>query len=93
MVEKMFEELTGKLIEISNCNRRQLYRYLDFYRIYPQIVGALSPQFKKYLSESANFEKVGMLPPLSNPGGLFDHVWWTNLTLAILFQFEEIDYN
>ncbi|GBE18517.1 hypothetical protein BMS3Abin16_01121 [archaeon BMS3Abin16] len=44
--EKLLTELAGELtkVEVSNCNRRQLYRYLQFYRTYPQIVGTLSPQ-------------------------------------------------
>jgi len=36
-------------LKVSNCNRRQLYRYLRFYRLYPEIVGAMSPQLKKLL--------------------------------------------
>ena len=32
------------ILKLPNCNRRQLYRYMDFYRTYPQIVGTLSPQ-------------------------------------------------
>jgi predicted nuclease of restriction endonuclease-like (RecB) superfamily len=67
--ERIFDELAEKLIEVSNCNRRQLYRYLDFYRIYPKIVGTLSPQFKKYLPESVNIEKTGTLSTLSKSKG------------------------
>jgi hypothetical protein len=36
-------------LNVSNCNRRQLYRYLRFYRLYPRILGTLSPQLaEKY---------------------------------------------
>ena len=42
--EKILLELSLRLNDISNCNRRQLYRYLRFYRLYPQIVATLSPQ-------------------------------------------------
>lgn len=38
------KQLAKEINEISNCNKRQLYRYLRFYQFYPQIVGALSPQ-------------------------------------------------
>ncbi len=31
---------------MSNTDRCQLYRYLRFYRLYPEIVGTLSPQFE-----------------------------------------------
>jgi len=60
--EKLLTELARELTEVnvSNCNRRQLYRYLQFYRTYPQIVGTLSPQLKPFLPESSEtMEKVG----------------------------------
>lgn len=60
--EKLLTELARQLAEVnvSNCNRRQLYRYLQFYRIYPQIVGTLSPQLKPLLPESSGtLEEAG----------------------------------
>ncbi len=36
------EKLTGQ--GVSACDRRQLYRYRDFYLAFPKIVGTLSPQ-------------------------------------------------
>lgn len=49
--DKLFAELADRLtqLEVSNCNRRQLYRYLRFYRVYPDIVGTLPPQLRKKL--------------------------------------------
>ena len=49
--DKLFAELAERLgrLEVSNCNRRQLYRYLRFYRLYPEIVGTLSPQLRDKL--------------------------------------------
>jgi len=45
---------------VSNCSRRQLYRYLRFYRLCPQIVGTLSPQLKKLLpARTGSQDKVG----------------------------------
>ena len=43
--ERLLDALAGRLgeLQISNCNRRQFYRYLRFFRLYPQIVGTLSP--------------------------------------------------
>ena len=64
--DKLLSELAKRLtdIEVSNCNRRQLYRYLRFYRFYPQIVGTLSAQLKKMLPADINeIEKVGTLSP------------------------------
>src|SRR5665648_3040 len=49
--DRLFQMLSEKLSAggVSNCNLRQLYRYLDFYRAYPQIVGTVSPQFEHLL--------------------------------------------
>ena len=44
---RLFSELAKALANVSNCNRRQLYRYHRFYSIYPGIVGTLPPQFKQ----------------------------------------------
>lgn len=44
--DKLFTELASELgrLKVSNCNRRQLYDYLKFYRVYPQIVRTVSAQ-------------------------------------------------
>jgi hypothetical protein len=44
--DKVFDELAKNLKGVSNCNKRQLYRYLQFYRVYPEIAAALSRQLK-----------------------------------------------
>jgi len=46
--DKLLSELAKRLtgINVSNCSRRLIYRYLRFYRLYPQIVGTPSPQLK-----------------------------------------------
>lgn len=64
--EKLFAELAKELNEISNCNKRQLYRYLRFYQFYPQIVGALSPQLLGQLVID-QIQKVGTLSPQLHP--------------------------
>jgi predicted nuclease of restriction endonuclease-like (RecB) superfamily len=55
--------------KVSNCDRRQLYRYLGFYRLYPEIVGTLSPQFavlQPWINPEQNPpQKVGAPSPLS----------------------------
>ena len=64
--DSLLTELAKRLTElkVSNCNRRQLYRYLRFYRLYPEIVGTLSPQLKKLLPAGAKaLEKVGTASP------------------------------
>ena len=60
--DNLLSELAKRLSapKISNCNRRQLYRYLRFYRLYPQIVGTLPPQLEKLLPAGGQpLEKVG----------------------------------
>ncbi len=65
LLSDLAESLTK--LKVSNCNRRQLYRYLRFYRIYPGIVGTLPPQFKELLpSEIFTVEKVGTVSPQLN---------------------------
>ena len=67
--EKLLDSLAMELcrLKVSNSNRRQLYRYLRFYRTYPDIVGTLSPQFRSLLPQgiSPGTPKVGTPPPLS----------------------------
>ena len=64
--DNLLIELANSLttVRISNCNRRQLYRYLRFYRLYPSIVGTLSPQLKELLpAEMQAIGKTGTLSP------------------------------
>lgn len=67
--ERLFQELAKELEGLSNCNRRQLYRYLRFYQFYPQIVATLSPLLMKQLAmnQIPKDEKVGTLSPLLHP--------------------------
>src|SRR3972149_11438964 len=50
-------------LQVSNSNKRQLYRYLRFYRFYPQIVGTLIPQFVELMPQAAESLKVGTPSP------------------------------
>ena len=67
--EKLLDSLAAELsgLSVSNSNRRQLYRYLRFYRTYPGIVGALSPQFRSLLPKGVSLAepKVGTASPQS----------------------------
>ena len=58
LLEALADQLTE--MRISNSNRRQLYRYLRFWRLYPGIVGTLSPQFP---SMPVPVRKVGTASP------------------------------
>jgi predicted nuclease of restriction endonuclease-like (RecB) superfamily len=91
--ENLFSELAIELthLKISNCNRRQLYRYLRFYRFYPEIMGTLSPQFISLLPLGVDEpEKVGPPSPqlqvLSEK--LLHHLSYSHFDLLV-----DIDYN
>ena len=64
---KVLDALAKNLKDISNSNKRQLYRYLHFYRVYPEIVGTLSPLFKKHLPQNTTIKKTGAPSPFSSP--------------------------
>ncbi len=65
--DKLISELARGLTDVSNCNRRQLYDYLRFYKVYPQIVRTLSAQLRKLIPADvlAISEKVPTLSALS----------------------------
>lgn len=44
LVSDLAKQLTAS--GVSNCSRRQIYRYLALFRVYPQIGQTLSPQFR-----------------------------------------------
>lgn len=49
--DRLVDRLAEKLREagVPSSDRRQLYRYWELYRVYPQIRGALTPQFQALL--------------------------------------------
>lgn len=70
--EHLFDSLASglKQRQVKSCDRRQLYRYRDFFKCYPQIVGALSPSLAAMLpadatniSSASRSEIVGTLSP------------------------------
>ena len=91
----LLTELTKRLtsLKVSNCNRRQLYRYLRFYRLYPEIVGTLSTQLQEQLpvgllgnqTESHAVEKVGTASPQLriSPDQLIHRLSYSHLELIV----------
>ena len=61
--DTLLENLANNLKGLSNCNKRQLYRYHQFYELYPQIVEAVPAQFKNLLPANAITQKVGTASP------------------------------
>ena len=53
--DRLMDSLAEKLSSegVSRCDRRELYRYRQFYLTYPQIVESLTPQFKKMMGQQA----------------------------------------
>jgi hypothetical protein len=67
--DRLFPRLAERLqaLHVPGCDRRELYRYRDFFKCYPQIVGTLSPQSKALLPAITLVqEKVGTPSPLSS---------------------------
>ena len=86
--EKLLARLSVRLTElnISNCNKRQLYRYARFYKAYPGIVGTLSPQLKQLLPSSAKVPpKVGAASPqfVVAPEMIVTHLSYSMIELII----------
>lgn len=86
--ERLMDALAAKLVSVSNCNRRQLYRYLRLYRLYPGIVGALPPQFHDLPGATANLlsdSKVGTASPqLGVPHGqLLQKLSYSHIELIV----------
>jgi predicted nuclease of restriction endonuclease-like (RecB) superfamily len=84
LLRELAKRLTG--LGVSNCNRRQLYRYLRFYRLYPEIVGTLPPQLKNLLpTDNRPSEKVGTLSPQLQiaPEQLIQRLSYSHLELIV----------
>lgn len=57
--EKIVSSLAQRLTDLSNCSRQELYRYISFYRLYPQIVGTVYRQFPEVLMQHSSSSIVG----------------------------------
>ncbi|MFH1137781.1 MAG: PDDEXK nuclease domain-containing protein [Pseudomonadota bacterium] len=84
LLAELSKRLTGQ--KVSNCNRRQLYRYLRFYRLYPEIVGTLSAQLKKLLPTGTQTPgKVGTASPQlrTPPDAIIQRLSYSHLELLL----------
>jgi len=86
--DKLLAELAKRLedLNVSNCSLRQLYRYLRFYRLYPEIMGTLSPQLKKLLPAGTELlGKEGTLSPQlrNSPEILLQQLSYSHLELLV----------
>ena len=57
--ERLLDELSSALrkVHVSSAGRRQLYGFLAFYRVYPEIVRSLPAQFRHLLPAPARTER------------------------------------
>jgi predicted nuclease of restriction endonuclease-like (RecB) superfamily len=86
--DSLLTELAKRLtdLKVSNCNRRQLYHYLRFYRLYPEIVGTMSAQLKNLLPAGGQaVEKVGTASPQLRipPEKLIHRLSYSHLELIV----------
>ncbi len=85
--DKLLSNIAKQLKNISNCNRRQLYRYLRFFRFFPQIVGTVSPLFENLL-ENVTLNKneiVGTVSPQlkMSPENLIKRLSYSHFDLIV----------
>ena len=59
--DKVVSILAESLKDISNCHRQELYKYIDFYKAYPQIVWTVSRQLPETLLKKLPSPIVGTL--------------------------------
>jgi predicted nuclease of restriction endonuclease-like (RecB) superfamily len=85
LFDKLSRELTAA--RLSNCDKRQLYRYLRLFRTYPSIAGTLSPQLTGLLLGDAPTrmgpEKVGTPSPQLNAAQLVSQLSYSHLELLV----------
>jgi len=86
--ERIYTALAESLTQrgVSNCNRRQLYRYTRFYQAYPWIVGALPAQFTRLISTSTtDGQIVGAAPPQLHlsPKKLLESLSYTHIEMLV----------
>jgi predicted nuclease of restriction endonuclease-like (RecB) superfamily len=61
--DNLFSELATKFKHIKGIDRRSLYRFKDFYKLYPHLQSEIAPQ-THFLSNSESITKVGSASPL-----------------------------
>jgi predicted nuclease of restriction endonuclease-like (RecB) superfamily len=85
LLEKLSEELRSQ--RVSNTGRRQLYNYLSFYRLYPQIARAVSAQCPQLVSMLLP-KKVQTVSAQSSidPEKLLNNLSYSHFELLIRFN-------
>jgi predicted nuclease of restriction endonuclease-like (RecB) superfamily len=81
LLERLADELKQR--QVSTCGRRQLYQYLLFYRVYPEIVRSVTAQLQPLIPQGVviESEKVRSATALSkvNPQLLIRQLSYTHI--------------
>jgi len=81
------ERLTGQ--GVPNCERRQLYRYCDFYAAFPEILGTLSPKLKSILA--VRLRENGIVGTLYPQSGFPPEKLLSDLSYSHLEELSEVE--
>ncbi len=89
---RLMDELSKALVRqgLARCDRRELYRYRQFYLVYPQIVEAMTPQFPlagRIALRRAKKKLESLTPQLINSGKILVE----RLSFTHLAELVEID--
>ncbi|MCE0721839.1 DUF1016 N-terminal domain-containing protein [Legionella resiliens] len=92
--DKLLNELSLNLgrLKVSNCNKRQLYDYINFYRTYTQIAPTVSAQFNEKLpSFPVSDEKVPTVSAQSkvSPSELLNNISYSMFKMLVEIKDEE----
>jgi len=89
--EGLFDAIAEKLtrLKVSNCGRKQLYRYCGFYAAFPEIVGTLSPQLQSILTVKSR--KDGIVGTLSRQSEFPPDKLLSDLSYSHLEELSEVD--
>jgi predicted nuclease of restriction endonuclease-like (RecB) superfamily len=89
--ERLFPLIAEKLtrLGVSNCERRQLYRYCEFYDAFPEIVGTLSPQLQAILVGKSGKEAI--FRTLSRKSDFPPEKLLSNLSYSHLEELSEVE--
>ena len=91
--EHITAQLALRLKDVSNCSQGQLYRYIRFFRIYPQILSTLSSKSHEQLTEQLPASFSDSLTPLLIPSVSNAEILGTAYSKYSLLLLESLSYS
>jgi predicted nuclease of restriction endonuclease-like (RecB) superfamily len=95
--EKLLDRLAESLQQkgVSRCDRRELYRYRQFYLTYPQIVEALPPQSASRLGDAAPALAAGIriVESVTPQSGIHGHTLLARMSFTHFVELIAIEDN